>query len=267
MSTPTFTLRDGRREIPLRSLGKAFSLHDVVTNNENGYRDLCYVLQTVDVSDRRTFKLCKFQNPLNHEASYLERLSPALTKGYRFPHMLGAGSGTLSSEGHTISFYFLEWNYVSGEPLRSDVYRKLNGSSLETLAALADHLAVIHDYGIVHGDVKPDNLLAPAGVIDFGVAADTGTLSPQGTWIYSSPEQMSRQPSDHRSDIFGFGATMLYLEAQRPIRTRLNDVFCAPSLDGVASSLRPIVDRCLQPKPEDRYQSARELAEDLRRAA
>lgn len=261
-----FTLSDGKRKIVLQGLGKDVSLFDIQRDIEDGYRGLTYVFRTVDDPEPKTFKLCAFEEPLSYEAFYLERLSAAISQGYRFPQLVDRGYGNLSNGCHALPFYFIAWEYLLGEPLRSEVYNELNSSCLKTLADLADHLTVVHDHGIVHGDIKPDNLLAPAGVIDFGVATDLGKVSPQGTWIYSSPEQLQGQRSDQRSDIFGFGATIFYLESQRVIRARPTAAFHVSSYDRVRSSLRSIVDHCLQQNPNDRYQSVQELAQDLRRA-
>jgi serine/threonine-protein kinase len=159
---------------------------------------------------------------------------------------------------------------------------------------LAQGLSAAHEKGIVHRDLKPENLfITEEGrlkILDFGIAklvapmgSETGgTLpSPQphtedgailGTVGYMSPEQVRGQPADQRSDVFSFGAIVYEMLAGRNAFERdtavetgsaiLNDD--PPPLPGdVSATLRRLVQRCLAKRPEDRFQSARELVDVL----
>jgi TolB-like protein/Tfp pilus assembly protein PilF len=159
---------------------------------------------------------------------------------------------------------------------------------------LAQGLSAAHEKGIVHRDLKPENLfITEEGrlkILDFGIAKlvapmtlGTGeTLpSPQprteegailGAVGYMSPEQARGQPADQRSDVFSFG-TIFYemlagcspFEHDSSVETAyaiLNDD--PPPLRGdVSATVRRVVQRCLAKRPEDRFQSARELVDVL----
>jgi serine/threonine protein kinase len=150
-------------------------------------------------------------------------------------------------------------------------------------AALALHEA--HRAGIIHRDVKPENIVMThrgAKMLDFGLANDfasgDGHFTTEGTVLgtplYMSPEQALGRPLDARSDIFSLG-TVLYEAVSRisPFagenvhRTLLN-VISVPHrrLPNVPRALMQIIDRCLQKSPDQRWPTAFDLAEALTNA-
>ena len=161
---------------------------------------------------------------------------------------------------------------------------------VELGVAIASALAAAHARGIVHRDLKPENLFLTRDgrvkVLDFGIAkltqpdqeqpaaaptltimTDVGTAV--GTLGYMAPEQMKGQPVDHRVDIFALGAILHELVAGAPAFRRdsriqtVNAVLESdpPELaDDVAPAIRRIIRRCLEKHPDDRFQSAQDLA-------
>jgi tetratricopeptide (TPR) repeat protein len=154
-------------------------------------------------------------------------------------------------------------------------------------AAVAEGLAAAHARGIVHRDVKPENvILAPRGVriVDFGVAkvaanALTRTGATSGTVAYMSPEQTSGGMVDHRTDLWALGVVLHeMLAGERPFRGDAHDAVIygirndeAPPLarlrPEVPPALSAVVERCLAKDPARRPASASELAGALRAAA
>ncbi len=153
----------------------------------------------------------------------------------------------------------------------------------------AEALEHAHEYGVVHRDIKPGNLLVDAHgqlwVTDFGLAqfhSDAGLTQSGdllGTLRYMSPEQAGGQrvPLDPRTDIYSLGATLYELLALRPpfegnnrqtlLHQILSDEPSPPrSLHkSIPVELETIVLKALAKAPAERYASARELADDLRR--
>ena len=188
---------------------------------------------------------------------------------------------------------------LEGETLRS----RLGAGALSPRKAMdyaiqmAKGLAAAHEKGIVHRDLKPENLfLTKDGrvkILDFGLAklkaersgsekTDMQTVSGGtepgvvlGTMGYMSPEQVRGKPADKRSDLFAFG-TIFYemLSGQRAFRGETAaDTITAiltkepPDLSQTNKEIHPGVDRivrhCLEKSPEERFESARDLAFDL----
>ncbi len=189
---------------------------------------------------------------------------------------------------------YLVTEFLDGETLRQRLAAGQIGQrkTTEYAGQIAQGLAAAHDKAIVHRDLKPENVfLTKEGrvkILDFGLAkleiahaamADGITAGIQttpgvvmGTAGYMAPEQVKGQAADHRSDIFSFGA-MLYemLSGQRAFRgdtsvETMNAILKedppeVTATGAVASpGLERIVRRCLEKKPEERFQSARDLA-------
>jgi len=196
---------------------------------------------------------------------------------------------------------YLVTELLEGETLRERMAASSLSveKTVEYAVQIARGLAAAHDKGILHRDLKPENLFVTRDglvkILDFGLSklrgpqeqaaeiqtdaetasrtTDTGAVI--GTAGYMSPEQVRGQAVDHRSDIYSFG-TVLYemLSGQRAFRGDsgvevLNAILKEepPEIDdpgrGVPPQLIRILKRCLEKRPEDRFQSARDLEFDL----
>jgi eukaryotic-like serine/threonine-protein kinase len=165
---------------------------------------------------------------------------------------------------------------------------------VEMLIGVADGLGTAHAAGILHRDIKPDNILVAkngyAKLADFGLAKlDTGsqgdlthTLTEKrtrtgvvvGTIAYMSPEQASGKPQDARGDIFSFGVVLYeLLEGRRPFTGATDLEVLKTIIHGapeplqaeIPLALRMVVEKALEKEPAERYQSMREIVVDLRR--
>ncbi|MFI6318574.1 WD40 repeat domain-containing serine/threonine protein kinase [Nonomuraea sp. NPDC050556] len=166
--------------------------------------------------------------------------------------------------------------YVPGPSLRAAVEggRRFTGDDLHRLAtAVATALTAVHEAGVVHRDLKPDNvLLGPDGprVIDFGIARtlDMSLTAPgelSGTPAYMAPEVFTGQRAGAPADVFAWGAIMVFAATgAEPFRAddlgavmhRVLSIH--PDLDDLPASLRPLVSSALEKDPEVRP-TAREL--------
>ena len=210
-----------------------------------------------------------------------------LTSSLSHPHIL-----TVYDVAEIDGRQFLVTELVDGGTLREWARgRKRSWEEIVgLLAGVADGLAVAHDAGIVHRDVKPDNILVAtngyAKLADFGLAklfedtratritdARTQIGAIVGTIGYLSPEQAMGRPIDARSDVFSFGVVLYELLAgHRPFEgtDSLDElqrvVDCAPEPLGaeIPAPLRRIVAKALEKNPASRYQRMREMAVDLR---
>ena len=168
---------------------------------------------------------------------------------------------------------------VRGETLREELRNgPLPPDRLRpTLIEIADALAAAHARGIVHRDLKPENVIRCVDghikVLDFGLARMAGRESDPtmtrlthagialGTPGYMAPEQMAGGMVDARTDIFAFGVLAAELATGRhPSSGLQSGVWTAPELE-------PIVRRCLNVAPDERYRSGAELVAALREAA
>ena len=186
---------------------------------------------------------------------------------------------------------FYAMAYVEGETLEQRVKRSGPLKPLETARLIRDvawALAYAHARGVIHRDVKPDNILfdrdtGRAMVTDFGIArvdAVLGNTGPQelfGTPEFMSPEQACGGCVDGRSDTYSLGVVAFYalsgrlLFNSRDPRQLIASHVTEPAppvarvAPGVPSQLARAVDRCLAKNPEARFQRAEELANVMTR--
>lgn len=183
------------------------------------------------------------------------------------------------AEARDRSFLVLE--FIEGQTLetipRND-HRKL--VSLVREASLAIHYA--HSKGVIHRDLKPGNIMVDSSgrvfVMDFGLARQieskhsiSGLIL--GTPAYMSPEQATGNPVDVRSDVYSLGSTLYELLSDRPpfrgknVYDTVDKVVTQEPdpLTNIAEDLRTVVSKCLMKEASQRYPTALDLAEDLRR--
>ena len=186
--------------------------------------------------------------------------------------------------------------FVEGSSL-TDVIAKGPPSPAEVAsigAEIAEALAEAHRRGIVHRDIKTENvMLTPVGhvkVLDFGLAKWVGGRASSddrlttdglvvGTSRAMSPEQALGRDVDSRSDIFSLGSTLYELATGKPafrgttpMETMHKVARCecehlAEVAPGLPAALVSVIERCMAREPDDRYQTADGLARDLRRVA
>ncbi len=183
-------------------------------------------------------------------------------------------------------FVFYVMSFVDGETLAQRVRSRGPVSASEgarVLREVAWALAYAHTQGLVHRDVKPDNILLESStgraiVADFGIAAAAGDVTGDGvagTPEFMSPEQALGGDIDARSDLYGLGATAFYAFSGRlPFEGRTATEILAKQVTeappplaslglAVPRKLALLVDRCLAKDPANRPANAEALAEQL----
>ena len=208
------------------------------------------------------------------------------------PHIL-----TVYDAGEVAGRQYLVTEYIDGGTLGGWIGRERRSwrKVVGLLAGVADGLAVAHEAGILHRDVKPANILVTqsgyAKLADFGLArladgqanlTQTVTASQThpgtvvGTIPYMSPEQASGEAIDDRSDVFSFGVVLYEMLAGHrafegktslEVLQKVIHASPAPLPDEIPISLRLVVEKALEKDPAERYQSMREVAVDLKRLA
>jgi tetratricopeptide (TPR) repeat protein len=195
--------------------------------------------------------------------------------------------------GDTDGLPFYTMPYVEGQSIRSRLSAGAPMAIAETVGILRDvakALSYAHERGVVHRDIKPDNVLLSGGtavVTDFGIAkaisaarapSDGATLTQLGTSIgtpaYMAPEQAAGDPDvDHRADIYSLGCMAFeMLTGQTPFHGRSPAKMLAAHMmetpapvsqfrADVPTSLDALVMRCLAKDPADRPQSGAEISQ------
>src|SRR5258706_13873151 len=191
---------------------------------------------------------------------------------------------------------FIAMELVDGETVRKKLERgPLDLKPMLRMAIqMAEVMARAHGAGIVHRDIKPENIMITSDghtkLLDFGIAklkrpqgessqtVDDSRTQPGtvlGTVSYMSPEQTVGSELDHRSDLFSFGSVLYEcVTGHKPFTgTTVETMYGIAHLPAEALSARVnapeelirIVEKLIEKEKEDRYQSAGDLAVDLRR--
>ncbi|MCB0033226.1 MAG: serine/threonine protein kinase, partial [Anaerolineales bacterium] len=226
-----------------------------------------------------------FVNRFEREAASIAQLRhPNITQLFDFDH------------DHTMGLYYMVMEYIGGPSLKSEIEERRGREeafSLDEIVRIFSPLASAVDYahrqGMVHRDIKPANIMfnSQGQVVlgDFGlvrIASDShisvaGTIA--GTPYYMSPEQARGESGDTRTDIYSLGVVLFELATMRlpfegesthsillkhiadppPHPTELNA--------SIPAALEAVILKAMEKQPQDRYQTATEMAHDLRLAA
>jgi eukaryotic-like serine/threonine-protein kinase len=194
---------------------------------------------------------------------------------------------TLHDIAHEAGVDFLVMEHVSGTPLDEVIRSGKLGvtQTIDYATQIASALAAAHSAGILHRDIKPANLIVTSDgrvkVLDFGLAklaerpdpdgetrtAERALTRPgmvMGTVAYMSPEQARGEPLDGRTDLFSLGVVLYEMATGRPAFAKTLD-WTRPSATGLPPDLQPIVFKLLEQEVDLRYQTAADVAADLKR--
>lgn len=208
---------------------------------------------------------------------------------------------TIHEIGDSDDIHFIVTEYIEGETLREHLKRgffSLN-DCLEVSVQIASALQAAHSVKIVHRDIKPENIMIrPDGlvkILDFGIAkltektiesidaeaataikAETDAGMIIGTAAYMSPEQAQGKPIDARSDIFSFGVVLYeMLSGKQPFEgesamdvigriLHKEPIPLNQLLPEIPAELEQIIDKALCKNCRERYQTAKDLLNDLK---
>lgn len=260
----------------LRRLGKGGMAEVWLAEQESLKRNVALKLLKPDLTEDQTY-VARFQTEAKAAA------------GLNHPNIV-----QVYTVGERFGQYFIAQEYVQGQTLKNLITKK---GPLEVNLALlimrqvASALQAAGERGIVHRDIKPENIMlnrkGEAKVADFGLAQLQGgerlNLTQEGvtmgTPLYMSPEQVSGKQLDQRSDIYSFGITCYHMLAGRPPFDGENAVSVAvkhlhetpESLESIRKDLPialcKVVGRMTAKNPEDRYENAQAVLNDVRKIA
>src|SRR6266567_152492 len=269
---------------------------------EVGRGGMGVVLRAYDTRLNRVVALKMLRSDATHDSELCRRLAAEARAASALSHPGIATVYDFVEQGEEsfIVYEYVEGRTWRKELARA---RFTTDEILDAGVQLADALAAAHSHGIVHRDLKPENIMSVPDdyfrgritILDFGLAkhlhaaqslgdenaAETVSIltSPGmlvGTVNYMAPEQLEGQSVDGRTDLYALGLVLYEMAAgANPFLGRTSPSTIANILKQEAPSLRQhvpsapteldrILLKCLRKRPEERYQSARELLVDLR---
>ncbi len=263
-------------------IGKTISHYKILSKIGEGGRGVVYKAEDIDL--KRIVAL-KFISPhLTDNVEDLERLYQEARSASQLNH---PNIATIYEIGRAGKYNFIAMECISGETLKSKIHREalslkeIINIAIETLSGIN----AAHNNNIIHRDIKSENIMVNESgsvkVMDFGLARDldkkdiTRVSSTLGTIAYMSPEQIEGSKVDQRSDIYSFGIVLYELltglvpfigeHEAATLYSIVNEL--PPDVTSLNSDANPdlvaIIQKTIEKSPNDRYQNASELLDDL----
>lgn len=252
-----------------------------------GQGGMSYVYRARDTKLDRNVAIKVLKEEFASDESFVEKFRNEARSAARLghPNIVTAYDTVDSGDLH-----YIVMELVEGITLKNYISRKQQLSNKETIGIAiqaAEGIAEAHRKGIIHRDIKPQNIIVSregkVKVADFGIAkavtGDSLTQSVLGSAHYISPEQARSGEADHRSDLYSLGITMYEMITGRVpyegdntvniVMAHLQNAMVPPAVYNpeIYPALSDIIMKATRKDPEERYQSAEALIEDLKRAS
>jgi serine/threonine-protein kinase len=273
-------------EAKLETLGR-YRILDVIGRGAMGI-----VYKAVDPAIDRVVAIKTIDSSLNKEdlEEYEARFQQEIKAAGRFSH---PNVVTIYDVGRTEHVAYMAMEFLKGRELKdllAEGQRPNVEVTVELMVQVADGLSYAHEHEIIHRDIKPSNIMVinlPNGVLakitDFGIARMAGSALKTQTGVvlgsprYMSPEQVVGKVIDHRSDVFSLGVVLYEtltgvapFEGDNPNAIMYATCNTNPAPPSALNPATPamldlIVAKALAKNVDERYQTMREFAADLRR--
>jgi serine/threonine protein kinase/Tfp pilus assembly protein PilF len=263
-------------------IGKTISHYKILEKLGEGGMGVVYKAE--DTKLKRTVALKFLPFHLTKEKTDLARFLQEAQAAAALNHPNVCTIHEINDEGENP---FIVMEYVDGETLREKLHAKRIEvkDTIEYAIQIAESLKVAHSIGIIHRDIKSDNIMVMddgrVKVMDFGLAKLRGSIqitkstSTVGTLAYMAPEHLQGQEADARTDIFSFGVVLYeMLTGQLPFKGEYESAIMYAIINeepkpvthmqtGTPPEINVIVNRSLSKNVNERYQNMEELLEDL----
>jgi len=264
-------------------IGQELSHYKILEKLGEGGMGVVYKAQ--DTKLNRTVALKFLPDRVNQDPMAKERFLQEARAAAGLNHPNICTIHGVEDEGGSL---FIVMEHIDGGTLREKLPFSKTEDAIAVASQIGEALQEAHSKGIVHRDIKADNImLTPKGqakVMDFGLAKLKGALkltktsSTVGTLGYMAPEQIQGGEVDHRSDIFSFGVLLFeMLSGKLPFRGEHEAAMVysivneepqdiASLVPDVSPIITNLIQRCLEKDPTERYQHFDDITADLKRA-